>query len=355
MALPTDNRYNVDTAVHHLPQQNQCAVCKTRQKITVCSGCRVAHYCGAAHQNFGWAKHKPLCKAVRGSVERVSQFQADVERVIQTSEGGYQAYFKSCPPVADGFLQCKSILAMNYIKMGTLAGVLEGLRHCLEVDKLCMSEIVRDVKMKTSDFIPGLLLRLGWDQECYEYLKEKSNGRLEAIYRCDVQTGIPVRPANPENLSLAHASMLCVLKLRIIQDLRNLHQADIALGNKLPAEIFSEIRSYLISDATRTQPDFMELIEKRLPLPDFTKIFSWDVRNLSCYIDALEPDYWGALQYPAEYMKMQQMYDYELPIAAALGQTFDTWAETHGSFVLFHEVCAAMGRKIGLRDTFKVR
>jgi hypothetical protein len=74
--------------------------------------------------------------------------------------------------------------------------------------------------------------------------------------------------------------MLCVLKLRIIQDLQNLHQADIALGNKLPAELFGEVRSYLISEALRTQPDFMEAIDKRVPLPDFIKVFSWDVRNL---------------------------------------------------------------------------
>jgi hypothetical protein len=284
----------------------------------------------------------------------VSQFLAEITPAIEALGGDYAAYFEACPPVADSFLQCECILARHYVEMSTLAGTLEGLKHFLEVDKLTVGGNPRDVRRMTSDFIPGLLLRLGWDQECYKFLKEKCNGRLEAIYRCDVKSGIPVRPANAENFSLAHASMLCVLKLRIIQDLRNLHNADIALGNKLPVELFNECRPYLISEALRTYPEFMELIEKRAPLSDFIKVFSWDVRNLSCYVDALDIDYWDALQYPEEYVKMQTMYDSELPIALALRQTFDAWAETHGSFALFHEICTTRGREMGLRACFRV-
>jgi hypothetical protein len=216
MALPTDNRYNVNTKAHSLPQKNQCAVCKTQQKITVCTGCRVAHYCGSAHQKLGWAKHKWLCKAVRVSIGHVAELTADVKREIEASGGDYEAYFRSCPPVAESFLQFKSILARNYVKVGTLAGTLEGLKHFLEIDRLSVGANAKEVRLQTSDFIPGLLLRLGWDQGCY--------GKLEAIYRCDINTGFPVRPANAENFSLAHASMLCVLKLRIIEDLHNLHQ-----------------------------------------------------------------------------------------------------------------------------------
>jgi hypothetical protein len=344
----------VNTKAHSLPQKNQCAVCKIQQKITVCTGCRVAHYCGSAHQKLGWAKHKWLCKAVRVSIGHVTELTADVEREIQASGGDYEAYFRSCPPAAESFLQFKSILARNYVKVGTLAGTLEGLKHFLEIDRLSVGANAKEVRLQTSDFIPGLLLRLGWDQECYNFLKEKCNGKLEAIYRCDINTSFPVRPANAENFSLAHASMLCGLKLRIIEDLHNLHQADIALGNNLPAELFTEVRSYLISEAMRTQPDLMEGIDARVPLPDFIKVFCWDVRNLRHYVDALDIDYWDALQYPDEYMKMQPMHDSELPIAAALGQTFDTWAETPGSFALFDGICAAWGRGVGLRPCFKV-
>jgi len=85
MALPTDNRYYMNTKVHSLPQKNQCAVCKTQQKITVCTGCRVAHYCGSAHQKLGWAKHKWLCKAVRVSIGHVAELTADVKREIEAS------------------------------------------------------------------------------------------------------------------------------------------------------------------------------------------------------------------------------------------------------------------------------
>lgn len=54
-----------------LPDKNQCAICKTQQKITACAGCRALHYCGTAHQKAHWPTHKRVCKAIKTSTEQV--------------------------------------------------------------------------------------------------------------------------------------------------------------------------------------------------------------------------------------------------------------------------------------------
>jgi hypothetical protein len=65
-------------------------------------------------------------------------------------------------------------------------------------------------------FVPGLLLRLGRDGESYDFMERKCTGGLESLYRL---------LARAEALSLAHAAMLVLLKLRVLRDLRACEQA----------------------------------------------------------------------------------------------------------------------------------
>lgn len=186
------------------------------------------------------------------------------------------------------------------------------------------------------EFTPGLFLRLAKDQECYDFLKDKCKGDLEEIYRCE--NASPPQPANEENFSLSHAAMLCLLKLRILRDLRDLDQADAALGDKLPAELFHESRSYLVSAATRMDPARMKAIEKREDLKPHIQRIEADLQDLRGYINALNIDYFHATADPEKYRKMQPMYQPELPIVEALSQTYDAWAETPGVLALCQDL-----------------
>ncbi|GAB7335857.1 hypothetical protein MBLNU13_g08120t2 [Cladosporium sp. NU13] len=109
--------------------------------------------------------------------------------------------------------------------------------------------------------------------------------------------------------------MLCVFKLRILQDLWDLNAADFALGNKLPAELFNDCRSYL------------------------------DLLDLRAYIDALDANYFDAIANPDKYKKMQPAYEPELPITEALAQTCDAWAETPGAYAMFQAICTRDNRE----------
>jgi hypothetical protein len=257
-----------------------------------------------------------------------------IKHSMEDSGGDPRAYFQSSPVEVEAYLHYRYVYARTLIKPNTRSGVVQGLDCCLEVAKL-------DTKNKQNgqtarEFVPGLLLRLGRDQECYDFLKQKCNGDLEEIYRSENDGSR--RTVKAEGFSLAHAAMLCLLKLRILRDLRSLDQADSALGDKLPAELFHESRSYLISPVTKMDPARMKAIEKREDLSPHVLKIETDLQHLRGYITALNKDYFNAIADHEKLRKMQPMYQLELPIVEVLSQTYEPWAETPGAFALWQEL-----------------
>jgi hypothetical protein len=220
-----------------LPEKDQCAICKTEQGVTVCKGCLILHYCGPAHQKVDWPNHKTLCKATKTNRERVWKAMEHIKHSVEDSGGDPRAYFQSSPVEVEAYLHYRYVYARTLIKPNTRSGVIQGLDCCLEVAKLDSKN--KQNGQSAREFVPGLLLRLGRDQECYDFLKQKCNGDLEEIYRSENDGSR--RSVKAEDLSLAHAAMLCLLKLRILRDLRSVDQADSALGDKLPAELSTRV------------------------------------------------------------------------------------------------------------------
>jgi hypothetical protein len=261
---------------------------------------------------------------------------ADIKRGLEAAGGDARAYFASKPPETEALLHFRYVLGRNLTKAGTFAGVEEGLKSFLEVDHLCAS--TTEIGNEARAFIPGLLLRLGREKECLAFLKKVCGSDLDDIYRRNDRRSAPRPPANAGALSLAHAAMLCVFKLRILQDLYDLDEADLAIGERLPAEIFDEICSYLIGEATKTDAAIMSAIGKDRDLTPEIETVEQDLRDLRAYIENIDPDYFDAIDQPDKYKKMQPAYEPELPITEALAQTYDAWAETPGAFVMFLEV-----------------
>lgn len=126
---------------------------------------------------------------------------------------------------------------------------------------------------------------------------------------------------------------------RILTDLRVVDHADEFLGNRLPAELFNEIRSYKIGPATKIDPARLRAIENREDLSPFLCKTEPALQQLHAYVNALNKDYWPAIADADEYRKRQPMYEPELPITEALSKTHDAWVETPGALELWQELC----------------
>ena len=244
-------------------------------------------------------------------------------------------FFIANPDDLMAYLHVRYIYARALLELGTRAGVSDALKGCLEIASIDGSD--QQNGQDAREHVPALFLRLGRDQECYDFLKEKCVGNLEKIYACD--NGALRQPADAKNLSLAHAAMLSLLKIRILIDLRHLQSADDYIGDKLPTELTDQIRSHKIGAATKIDAARMKAIDKHEDLVPLMKKFKTELRDLRVYITALNKDYWAALDDPEKYKAMQPMYEPELPIIQALSQTYEAWTETPEALECWKGLC----------------
>ena len=324
------------TTTAPLPDKDQCAICKTETGLNSCKGCLVVFYCGRDHQKDDWPTHKRFCKHAK--MTRETNWQA-LEHLKQRLEENPSAnprdFFASHPDDINAYLHVRYIYARAILRLGTRAGVSGALKSCLEIASMDGSN--EQNGQDARDHVPTLFLRLGRDQECYDFLKEKCVGDLEGIYACE--NGSLCQPADAQKLSLAHAAMLSLLKIRILIDLRHLQSADDFVGDKLPTELSDQIRSYNIGAATRIDPSRMKAIEKHEDLVPLMKKLKSGLRDLRVYVTALNKNYWDALKDPEKYKAMQPMYQPELPIIQALSQTYEAWAETPEALECWWGLC----------------
>jgi hypothetical protein len=185
-------------------------------------------------------------------------------------------FFASHPDDVNAYLHVRYIYARAVLRLGTRSGVSTALNSCLEIASMDRNN--EQNGQDARDHVPTLFLRLGRDQECYDSIRQKCVGEMEEIYACD--NGTLRQPADVNKLSLAHAAMLSLLKVRILIDLRNLQSADEVVGDKIPTELSDQSRSYKISGATKIDAARMKAIEKHEDLVPLMKKLKAELRDL---------------------------------------------------------------------------
>ncbi|KAI0517035.1 hypothetical protein F5B22DRAFT_144379 [Xylaria bambusicola] len=159
-----------------LAAESGCPVCYSKLKpqtqlLLLCGGCKVVQYCGTAHQKQHRPEHKAACASIVKSREKLEKEEATLRAqpgdilmpsdVFETGVGGFwgilgtRAYMRARFAAADALLQINSIKAVE-----------KALAHYQDMLRLCRSD-----NLGARDIVPGLLLRLGREQECYDFLK----------------------------------------------------------------------------------------------------------------------------------------------------------------------------------------
>jgi ribonuclease HI len=125
-------------------------------------------------------------------------------------------------------MQARFFAADALIKLGTTAAVEKALEHLTDMLRLCRGD-----NMGVRDIVPALMLRLGREQECYDFLKWWAVADLDGRYDWG-DTTLPylnIRGADAfealdvfrsgRRTSLSHLAILTLLKLRLRLDLDN--------------------------------------------------------------------------------------------------------------------------------------
>jgi len=212
----------------------RCDVCASSSRLSYCGGCKVVSYCGIEHQSAHRSKHKAACNRIKKSRKALEREEAALrarpgdmlmpENVFDTCVG----HIWGLADTRD-YMRARFAAADALLKVNTTAAVEKALNHFTDMLRLCRGD-----NMGVRNIIPSLLLRLGREQECYDFLKwwaiindkDHYDGKYNwsditlpylDIHNADAFESI--RIFNSRGSSLSHLAVLTLLKLRTWLDL----------------------------------------------------------------------------------------------------------------------------------------
>lgn len=222
-----------------LAAESGCPVCypklRPQTQLLLCSGCKVVHYCGAEHQKKHRPEHQAACKSIIKSREKLEKEEATLRahpgdvflpsNVFENGVGRFWGLIDTRDYMRARFAAADALLQINTIK-----AVEKALAHFQDMLRLCRSD-----NLGVRDIVPGLLLRLGREQECYDFLKwwaiiddeHHYNGHydwadvsLPYLDICGADAFEPV-DAFASHLNLSQLVILALLKLHLHLDIES--------------------------------------------------------------------------------------------------------------------------------------
>ncbi|KAK3290992.1 uncharacterized protein B0H64DRAFT_411105 [Chaetomium fimeti] len=203
----------------------RCAVCPSTSGLLRCGGCKVVSYCNPKHQSTHRSKHKVACTTIKDTREKLEREEAALRDaagsnfipadVFNSSVGRFWGILGT-----RDYMRARFNAADALLKVGTVAAVEKALDHLTDMLRLCRSD-----NMGVRDIIPSVLLRLGREQECYDFLKWWATvdhetydwGNMDLPY-LDTKGANVFEAVDPSLGGLSHLVALTLLKLRLLLD-----------------------------------------------------------------------------------------------------------------------------------------
>jgi hypothetical protein len=194
--------------------------------------------------------------------------------------------------------------------------------------------------------IPALYLRLGRDQECYDFLKWWAT----AADASDYDWGDPTLPYldvkdadvfEPVDIfvrkwaDLSHTVAIILLKIRLLLDVKALQNSAV-LRNKIPRDIVN-IRSQLVSSVVSGNKEIMVSKDQS----ELIKTLEDQVQKLYIKVDESNQYFWAALLSPGKNLTARPEYSSagsKSEMQLKLGYNYLSWTETPGAIDMIREL-----------------
>lgn len=231
-----------------LPLSIKCAICGKGKELLRCGMCKVQRYCGRDHQAQNRPAHKTACTAVkkkRSAMEEAEQTLRAMPpsmmlpaNVFEEGVGRFWGYLDTRP-----YMRARHALVEAQIRINTFDSIEAAYDNLWDMLRLCRGD-----NLGVRDLVPSLLLRLGRDQECYDFVKWWNTKGQEGDYDWgDMDLPyLDVKDADvfesPDYLckefgSLAHTVAATLVKIKIMLDMEDLDALN-NLGDN-PKKVFS--------------------------------------------------------------------------------------------------------------------
>ncbi|KAI2627295.1 hypothetical protein GGS26DRAFT_135428 [Hypomontagnella submonticulosa] len=313
--------------------------CRVRDNLLKCGACRAISYCSVAHQVADRPRHKSSCKILKNAREELAKEEAALRAApgdmwmpanpFETVRGHFwgisetRPYMRARHGVTDGLLN---------IRTGEAAE--ECLDHHLEMLQLCRGD-----NMGVRSRVPGLYLRLGRDQEAYDFVKWWATIGSSSDYDwgdmdnpfLNLHDEDVFETVEPFVKRLSDVSMLACLtnlKIRLLLDLQMLEQTSKQRGNENASydTKMEWVREHAICDVLYKRRDIVE----RSGWSDIIGDLDDQVGKLIECVKERNKHYWSTLRTPERWATpMTTFYSPESPQEAhlAFGHTWYAWAE----------------------------
>ncbi|GAP86908.1 putative zinc finger domain-containing MYND-type [Rosellinia necatrix] len=158
-----------------LAMKSGCPVCYPRLRpqtqLLQCSGCKVIHYCSTDHQKKHRPEHKAACTSIIKSRAKLEKEDAALRthpgdfltpaNIFEVGVGRFWGMIGT-----RDYMRARFAAANALLQIDTIKAVEKALAHFQDMLRLCRSD-----NLGIRDIVPSLLLRLGREQECYDFLK----------------------------------------------------------------------------------------------------------------------------------------------------------------------------------------
>lgn len=298
-------------------------------------------YCSKEHQAAHWAEHKSTCTAIRKLHIKLER----EEQVLRATPN--DGFMQNGNPFITGvghfwglvhtqdYMRARYRLVEAILKVKTLDAVESALDHLLDILRLCRGD-----NMGVRSHVPALLLRLGKDQECYDFVKWWATTAQASDYDwgdtslpyLDIKDADIFEPADlfcQKYLELSHVVSVTLLKIRLFLAIKECLQNTGVLrkSGSLPTEIIDHIQDELLRSVLGGKWD-----------DKYSTQCSQLVDTLSSQVDRLykavkraNRHFWPALLNPEKYLEAEmEAYSYGSveEMQLVLKNSIDSWRES---------------------------
>lgn len=239
--------------------------------VRALTNARHDRYCSIEHQRAHRPAHKFECGLIKKSLAKLAKEEAALR--AHTAEDD-----PSCPPnpletcvgkfwhwqPTRPYMQARHEVVTNQLNIRTGEAVEAALDNLLDMLRLCRGD-----NMGVRSQVPALYLRLGRDQEAFDFLKwyaDKSSnfdwGDMDLPF-LDVKGADPFEPIPVEksgiSTDLSFKLALLMLKSRLFVDVSMLDGFVKKLGDKAPADKMEIVKEECMTETMHNRRDIVDI------------------------------------------------------------------------------------------------
>lgn len=332
-------------------EPRQCQVCHTRAGLKRCKWCKLVFYCGREHQISHRASHKRRCKAVKKAVKVLGYEEHKLRTGQHSGAFAGRNVFEHCPvgrfwDIVDTTLDymralydAADVMVMQFNNIDAVETALGHLTNLLRLGRIAPSRLRQR--------IASLYLRLGRDQECYNFFKwyatsDKSNDYDWYLRDADALEAPEALWGGGFVNNIGDSMYVLLIKVRILFDLQHMQNATRAFQGFILPELIDEIRVHaLVSGVVTARNDIVLASVERMG--DLIQQIRGQIKLLFNIIASYSPGFWPIFVGPRSlhrefWILGDPSFKFEYH--------YEAWNETPGAIELIESLMRAGARSL---------